>query len=846
MTVRNLFGDLPVRVKHRAAIIEEQSELDRILDDFKKETTGLFLSWNRPVAVKIRDVDNSTILQINSQKLVRPDLQPNLSEHTGSNSLQILLNILTQGGYISFTEWDSWVPVAASTPSISIKGAISTDPVPTKAIQFISLDHNPLSAAGGHNELFDTVNRIFNLSSFGTTEDDVVVDEMEKTRRESDGRYKSDGFTNRQLKGGRKGIDRWPMFYFRISLEDKRLPSNIGSTVFDNETNVQAVTQVLAAVATEWLRAHNYRPQRQRARVHFSKSVAAASDEEVSVDMGSKRPPKSDKNKSERSIPCIEMSSLGNGKRKRSGSSMAGKAPKRAHSDLFATWTRIKSGNSAFFDTAGKCGTEQRSISTDPDSLIAESNQKGLKTAKVGKNLHRYGDGSTHQVAAVDPEISPTVPETQHPDETTHWTDPATHRIFLLNSRTGCVLPHVPKRSKSDTVLPSAITTLAEFNKPIRLQGKRGIGSSNGIRTPWLDEILRTWKNPVFRPTEQRVQKIALDETAGDLADSYHSASLRCCQFDIGKELNEATTSKQSRLSKANLRDAQVIAQLDKKFILVKMANCSSSSEVIPNSQLLVLIDQHAADERVRVESLFAELCTPASSSPKSSRYRSSLGHESSIEISILDNPLRFNISTDEAKLLADQAARFASWGILYDISHHATSRRAIRSESVLSVSALSPVIAERCKADPKLMLNFLRSEIWKHYEKSHVPPITARHTHSQDAAPWVQSLATCPEGLIDLVNSRACRSAVMFNDELSMRECRDLVGRLADCVFPFKCAHWRPSMVPLVDLGKSCDGDPGNAEMFAFGDNGRESKEGRGVMWKKWIEQKRSEGVPG
>jgi DNA mismatch repair protein MLH3 len=41
-----------------------------------------------------------------------------------------------------------------------------------------------------------------------------------------------------------------------------------------------------------------------------------------------------------------------------------------------------------------------------------------------------------------------------------------------------------------------------------------------------------------------------------------------------------------------------------------------------------------------------------------------------------------------------------------------------------------------------------------------------------------------------------------MFNDELSIDDCNALVRNLAGCVFPFMCAHGRPSMVPLVDLG--------------------------------------------
>lgn len=41
-----------------------------------------------------------------------------------------------------------------------------------------------------------------------------------------------------------------------------------------------------------------------------------------------------------------------------------------------------------------------------------------------------------------------------------------------------------------------------------------------------------------------------------------------------------------------------------------------------------------------------------------------------------------------------------------------------------------------------------------------------------------------------------------MFNDELSWEQCELLVKRLAECRFPFQCAHGRPSLVPLVDVG--------------------------------------------
>lgn len=41
-----------------------------------------------------------------------------------------------------------------------------------------------------------------------------------------------------------------------------------------------------------------------------------------------------------------------------------------------------------------------------------------------------------------------------------------------------------------------------------------------------------------------------------------------------------------------------------------------------------------------------------------------------------------------------------------------------------------------------------------------------------------------------------------MFNDELSLDDCEQLTRRLSQCAFPFQCAHGRPSMVPLVEIG--------------------------------------------
>ena len=65
-----------------------------------------------------------------------------------------------------------------------------------------------------------------------------------------------------------------------------------------------------------------------------------------------------------------------------------------------------------------------------------------------------------------------------------------------------------------------------------------------------------------------------------------------------------------------------------------------------------------------------------------------------------------------------------------------------------------------------------------------------------------------------------------MFNDELSQDECEGLVKGLAGCAFPFQCAHGRPSMVPVLDLGLGSR---------VGGWNGDEETVSK-ATWKEWM----------
>ena len=65
----------------------------------------------------------------------------------------------------------------------------------------------------------------------------------------------------------------------------------------------------------------------------------------------------------------------------------------------------------------------------------------------------------------------------------------------------------------------------------------------------------------------------------------------------------------------------------------------------------------------------------------------------------------------------------------------------------------------------------------------------------------WHRALRYMPPHLLALLNSKACRGAIMFNDPLTLDQCERLVDQLGRTDAPFQCAHGRPSLVPIIQV---------------------------------------------
>ncbi|XP_038903643.1 DNA mismatch repair protein MLH3 isoform X2 [Benincasa hispida] len=205
-------------------------------------------------------------------------------------------------------------------------------------------------------------------------------------------------------------------------------------------------------------------------------------------------------------------------------------------------------------------------------------------------------------------------------------------------------------------------------------------------------------------------------------------------------------------IDKNFLEDAKVLLQLDKKFIPVVSGG------------ILAVIDQHAADERIRLEDLRQKLL---SGEAKTTTY--------------LDAEHELVLPEIGYQLLYNYADQVKEWGWICSI--HAQDSKSFRSN-----------------------LNILHKQETA-ITLMAVPCILGVNLSDVDLLEFLHQLAdtdgssTTPPSVLRVLNSKACRGAIMFGDSLLPSECSLIVEELKQTSLCFQCAHGRPTTVPLVDL---------------------------------------------
>ncbi|CAL5361302.1 unnamed protein product [Camellia sinensis] len=205
-------------------------------------------------------------------------------------------------------------------------------------------------------------------------------------------------------------------------------------------------------------------------------------------------------------------------------------------------------------------------------------------------------------------------------------------------------------------------------------------------------------------------------------------------------------------INKNCLEDAKVLQQVDKKFI------------PIVGGGVLAIIDQHAADERIRLEELRQKVLSGETKT-----------------VTYLDTEQKLVLPEIGYQLLHNYANQIQNWGWLCNI-------RSLGSRSF------------------KKNLNLLHRQPTV-VTLNAVPCIVGVNLTDVDLLEFLQQLAdtdgssTIPPSVHRVLNSKACRGAIMFGDTLLPSECSLIVEELKQTSLCFQCAHGRPTTVPLVNL---------------------------------------------
>ncbi|XP_063649801.1 DNA mismatch repair protein Mlh3 isoform X15 [Pan troglodytes] len=187
-------------------------------------------------------------------------------------------------------------------------------------------------------------------------------------------------------------------------------------------------------------------------------------------------------------------------------------------------------------------------------------------------------------------------------------------------------------------------------------------------------------------------------------------------------------------------RYPEVLQQVDNKFIA-----CLMSTKTEENGEaggnLLVLVDQHAAHERIRLEQLIIG-------------YLFRCYHKNLEDLGL---EFAFPDTSDSLVLVGKVPLCF--------VEREANELR--RGRSTVTKSIVEEFIREQ--------LELLQT------------------------TGGIQG--TLPLTVQKVLASQACHGAIKFNDGLSLQESCRLIEALSSCQLPFQCAHGRPSMLPLADI---------------------------------------------
>jgi DNA mismatch repair protein MLH3 len=186
-------------------------------------------------------------------------------------------------------------------------------------------------------------------------------------------------------------------------------------------------------------------------------------------------------------------------------------------------------------------------------------------------------------------------------------------------------------------------------------------------------------------------------------------------------------------IGRTGLSHARFLAQVDQKFLACRLPLLDASE-----SSMLVVVDQHAAHERVRIEAILAEACHQASNG--------------AMEAQELSTPLSVPLSEAEATALSrpEVVDEFRRWGLTLSLT--TAGREAGGSNhdgQAVEVSAVPKIVADRLASDARTLQELVKQHIAHLEDTSQLDLTRPRRSFT---------IKDCPSLLRQLFNSKACR----------------------------------------------------------------------------------------
>ncbi|XP_028941556.1 DNA mismatch repair protein Mlh3 [Antrostomus carolinensis] len=269
-----------------------------------------------------------------------------------------------------------------------------------------------------------------------------------------------------------------------------------------------------------------------------------------------------------------------------------------------------------------------------------------------------------------------------------------------------------------------------------------------------LQSLFSEWDNPVFVPCPE----IAVDVTssqADNLAVKIHNILYPY------------------RFTKEMIHSMQVLQQVDNKFIAC-LINTRNEMDKKTDGNLLILVDQHAAHERIRLEQLIAD---------SYEKQAAACGKKKLLSSSI-SPPLEIEVTEEQRRFLRCCYKNLEDLGLELSFPETNTSLILVRRVPVCFIEKEASELRRKRQPVTKSIVEELLQE-----------QVELVQTTGGGAR------GTLPLTFLKVLASQACHGAIKFNEYLTLEESCRLIEALSSCQLPFQCAHGRPSMMPLADI---------------------------------------------